>query len=181
MRVSLEELLFDQRTQQTVILQLADELEALSGVRPLDWLGIPLPYERPQRKRPIQQTCADVLGADRRNTFETLPDVDFGPTVAQLREVASSGSGLSCTFVCLLALLVCDNLIDMVARSSPRRVCDAYFTARGGFEARITALLTGRMGYESTSGSILQGADPSFIVATREMLLLKSIVSPTGS
>lgn len=181
MRVSLEELLFNQATQQALILQLADELEALSGTRPLDWLGNTLPYERPQRKRPIQQTCADVLGADRRNTFETLPDVDFGATVAQLRAVAEGGSGLSCTFICLLALLVSDNLIDMVARSSPRPVCDAYFMARGGFEQRLTALLTGRMGYESSSGRILQGAEPSFVIATREMLLLKSIISPTGA
>ena len=181
MRVSLEELLFNQRTQQAVILQLADELEALSGVRPLDWIGVPLPYERPQRKRPIQQTSADVLGADRRNIFETLPDVDFGQTVAQLREIAATGSGLACTFICLLALLVSDNLIDTVARSSPRPVCDAYFTAKGGFEKRLTALLTGRMGYDSASGKILQGAEPSFIIATREMLLLKSIISPTGA
>jgi hypothetical protein len=181
MRVLLEDLLFNQRTQQEIILQLAEELEALSGTRPLDWLGNPLPYERPQRKRPIQQTCADVLGADRRNVFETMPDVDFGPIVAKLRAVAEGGSGLACTFVCLLALLVTDNLIDLVARSSPRPVCDAYFTARGGFEYRLTALLTGRMGYDSSSGKILQGAEPSFIVATREMLLLKSIISPTGA
>jgi hypothetical protein len=181
MRVSLEELLFSQTAQQQVIKQLAIELEALSGTRPLDWLGKPLPFARPQRKRPIQQTSADILGADRRETFETLPDVDFGPIVAELRSQARDGTGLACTFICIVALLVCDNLIDIVARSSPRPVCDAYFTAKGGFEQRITALLTGRMGYESSSGKILQGAEPSFIIAVREMLLLKTIISPTGT
>jgi hypothetical protein len=181
MDVSLESLLFSQETQHVVINQLADELEALSGTRPLDMLSNPLPLERPQRKRPIQQTCADVLGADRRQAFETLPNVDFGLTVTALRELVARGDGLSCTFVCLLALLLSDNLVDIVARHSPRPVCDAYFTARGGFEPRLTALLTGRMGYENASGTILQGAEPSYIIAVREMLLLKSIVSKTGA
>lgn len=181
MRVSLEELLFSQVAQQQVIQQLANELEALSGTRPLDWIGNPLPVPRPQRKRPIQQTSADILGADRRETFETLPDVDFGAIVAELRTQATSGTGLACTFICIIALLVCDNLVDIVARASPRPVCDAYFTANGGFEQRITALLTGRMGYENCSGKILQGAEPSYIVAVREMQLLKAIISPTGS
>ena len=181
MRVSLEDLLFSQAAQQEVLRQLALELEALSGTRPQDWLGNPMPPSRPQRKRPIQQTCADVLGAGRRQLFELLPDINFTETAAAVRGIAESGGGLECTFICLLALLVCDNLVDLVARSTPRRVCDAYFTAGGGFEPRLTAHLTGRMGYNGVSGAVLQGAEPSYIIAVKEMLLLKRIISPTGA
>ena len=181
MHISLEELLFSQAKQQELLRLLAGELESLSGTRPLDWLGNPMPATRPQRKRPIQQTCADVLGAERRQLFEMLPDIDFAETSAALRQLAESGGGLECTFMCLLALLVCDNLVDIVARSTPRRVCDAYFTAGGGFEPRLTAHLTGRMGYNGVSGAVLQGAEPSYIVAVKEMLLLKRIISPTGA
>ncbi len=181
MHVSLEELLFSQPKQQEVILTLASELEALSGTHPADWLGNPMPAQRAERKRPIHQTCADVLGARRREEFEATQSVDFGPTVAELRTVAESGTGLDCTFVVLMALLVCDNLIDIVCRSTPQPVCDAYFTAGPGFEARLTAHLTGRMGYSGVSGAVLQGAEPTFVTAVREMVLLQRIISPTGA
>ena len=181
MHISLEELLFSQPKQQELILLLATELESLSGTRRADWLGNQIPLENPQRKRPIQQTCADVLGARRREAFESARTIDFAPTATALRTLAVSGNGLDTTFVALLALLVCDNLVDIVARSTPRRVCDEYFTAGGGFEARITARLTGRMGYSGVSGTVLESADPSYITAVREMLLLKRIISPTGA
>lgn len=181
MRVSLHDLLFSQAKQEEVILQLAAELEALSPTRPLDWLGNPMPTTRPQRKRAIQQTLADVLGSERRRQFEVLPDINFTDVAAGLRNVVSGGNGLDCTFFCLLALLVCDNLVDVVARSTPRRVCDSYFTAKGGFEARLTAHLTGRMGYNGTSGVVLQSAEPSFCICVKEMQFLKSLISPTGT
>lgn len=181
MRLSLEELLFSQAAQQMLLRQLATELEALSGTRPLDWLGNPMPAIRPQRKKPIQQTSADVLGAKRRRVFEAIPDVDYTETADNLRRLAESGDGLACTFMCLLALMVADNLVDIVARSTPQRVCDAYFTAKGGFETRMNAHLTGKMGYNGVSGAVLSPAEPSFITAVKEQLLLKVIISQTGA
>ena len=142
------------------------------------------PSSQPRHVNPqpnVEQTCADVLGAGRRQLFELLPDINFTETAAAVRGIAESGGGLECTFICLLALLVCANLVDLVARSTPRRVCDAYFTAGGGFEPRLTAHLTGRMGYNGVSGAVLQGAEPSYIIAVKEMLLLKRIISPTGA
>ena len=172
LRLSLENLLFEQRTQQWVLRAVADDLDNLNNEKLRDWFGNELDPPQPSKKRPIQWSMPDVISADRRQSAE--PDtVDLGEVTALLRETAESGSGLKCTFCVCLCLLLCDNLITFTAAGSPAGVCEAYFA---GFEQRIVEGLCGRMGYSNDrSGRVLVPAKPPCEIAILELELAKHL------
>ena len=177
MRLSLERVLFSQDTQKQLLGMVADELDQLSEVKPLDWLGNPLRPPQPPRKRPIQWSVPDIVSADRKPEDDPRAMVVvFDDVTAELRRVAAEGTGLHCVFATLLCILVCDNLMDMIVAGTPKAVCERYFT---GFEQRLTVALCGEMGYdnETKSGQVLCPAKPPCQIAIEELLLLERVYS----
>lgn len=175
MRFSLEQVLFSQDCQKHILLLVADDLEKLSVVPPLDWLGKPLRPPQPPRKRPIQWSLPDIISADRKpQNNPNLFKVDFSNVVSELRSVVERGTGLNCTFAIILCILLSDNLMDMIVAGTPENVCNMYFT---GFEHRITKKLCGEMGYgeDTKSGRILSPARPPCQIAIEELVFAENV------
>jgi len=175
MRFALEHVFFSQDCQKDIIKLVADDLDKLSQVEPLDWLGNPLRPPQPPRKRPIQWSLPDIISADRKP--EDDPDatvVKFDQVSAELRRIAETGTGLHCIFAVILCILLCDNLMDMIVAGTPQNVCDQYFD---GFEMRITKALCGEMGYanDSKSGRVVHPAKAPCQIAIDELMFVETI------
>ena len=180
MRLSLDAILFKQDTQKHLLRMVAADLQKLSSVPPLDWLGMPLGKPKPARKGPVQWSSADIVGADRRPEDDPAARVvDFDAVSAEICRVADSGTGLHCVFAILLCIFASDNLMDMVVAGTPRNVCERYFT---GFEHRMTVGLCGEMGYDNAtkSGQVLCPAKPPCQIAIEELMLAERVYAAHG-
>jgi len=180
MRVSLEMALFSQDAQKKILCMVADDLDQLGAVEPLDWLGNPLHAPQPPRRRPIQWSLPDIISADRKPENDPRARiVSFEGVSAELRRVATEGTGLHCIFAILLCIFLCDNFMDMIVAGTPQNICERYFL---GFEQRMTVALCGKMGYdnETKSGEVLNAAKPPCQIAIEEIVLVQQIYHAHG-
>ena len=175
MRFALRDVFFNQDCQKYILNLFASDLEKMNDVPPLDWLGLPLRPPQPPRKRPIQWSMPDIISADRRAQDD--PDaqkVNFDAACKEIRRIAQEGTGLHCTFMVIVAILLSDHLINFIAAGTPKAIADSYFE---GFELRVTRGFCGEMGYDSTeeskSGRVIYNSKPPCQLALDELNLVE--------
>lgn len=176
LRLSLEEMLFNQRAQHWLLGQVADELDRLDAIDPTDFIGRPLQPPGPARRKAIQWSMPDVIASDRPLP---KPNSNLTEVSTLLRETIKGGSGLKCTFCVLLCFFLCDSLIDFVAAGSPKGVCDPFFK---DFEQRMTVRLCGEMGYSNDrAGRVVKPAKVPCEIAIVELLYASELITAHNS